>query len=161
MDFGSFFAESGTTFLWLFVAIAAAIVESMTCDLVAVWFVPGALSAMLLSVFVSSLWWQVALFLALSVLVLVLSKTVFKKYLPQSKQTKMNVDALVGAHAIVTEEIDNLHETGSVKVRSLIWTARSTENDVKIPVGSVVTVCEVAGVKLICKPQIEEENETN
>ena len=56
MDFGSFFAESGTTFLWLFVAIAAAIVESMTCDLVAVWFVPGALSAMLLSVFVSSLW---------------------------------------------------------------------------------------------------------
>ena len=73
----------------------------------------------------------------------------------------MNVDALVGAHAIVTEEIDNLHETGSVKVRSLIWTARSTENDVKIPVGSVVTVCEVAGVKLICKPQIEEENETN
>ena len=44
--------EGGAAFLWLFVAIAAVVIESTTCDLVAIWFVPGALSAMLLSMFV-------------------------------------------------------------------------------------------------------------
>ena len=33
MDWGNFFAEYGVAFFWLFIAIAAAVVESQTCDL--------------------------------------------------------------------------------------------------------------------------------
>ena len=160
MDWGTFFAENGDAFFWLFVAIAAAITEGMTCDLVSVWFVPGALAAMILSLFVDSVWWQIALFLALSVTTLILAKTVLKKYLPQhSKSTKTNADALIGTHGIVVEEINNIHETGSVKVKSLVWTARSTDDAVTIPAGSIVTICEISGVKLICKMQNEESKQ--
>jgi membrane protein implicated in regulation of membrane protease activity len=73
MDLQQLIIGGGATFLWLFVAIAAVVVESMTCDLVAIWFVPGALSAMLLSIFVPSIGWQIAVFLILSVAVLVLA----------------------------------------------------------------------------------------
>ncbi len=156
MDWSVFIAENAAMIFWLLVAIAAAVVEGLTCDLVSIWFVPGALAAMILSLFVSSVWWQVGLFLVLSVVALVLTKTVFKKYLPQSKPNKMNADALIGSHAIVEEEINNLLETGSVKVKALVWTARSTDDKVVIPSGTIVTVCEIAGVKLICKPNVPE-----
>ncbi len=159
MDWGNFFAENIAVFFWLFVAIAAAVVEGMTCDLVSIWFVPGALAAMLLSLFVDSVWWQIAIFLALSVTVLVLTKTVFKKYLPQSKPSSTNADALIGTHGIVEEEIDNLRETGSVKVKALVWTARSTDDSVTIPAGTVVMIREISGVKLICEPQVKKETE--
>lgn len=157
MGLGTFFAENGAAIFWLIVAVAAAVVEGMTCDLVSIWFVPGALAAMLLSLFVDSAWLQITLFLALSVLMLVLMKTVFKKYLPQSKSTKTNADALIGEHAVVQEEINNIYETGSVKVKSLVWTARSVDDSVVIPAGSIVTVTEIRGVKLICKMQSEQE----
>ena len=157
MDWGIFLAENGVAIFWLAVAIAAVVIESMTCDLVALWFVPGALGAMLLSLFVDASWVQITLFLLLSVLMLVLAKTVFKKYLPQNKsKTRTNADALIGTHGVVVEDVDNLRETGSVKVKSLVWTARSSDNAVKIPAGTIVTICEISGVKLICKPQIEE-----
>lgn len=159
MDWGSFFAENGAVFFWLLIAIAAAVVEVYTCDLVSIWFVPGALAAMLLSLFVHSVWWQIAVFLALSVTTLVLAKTVFKKHLPQSKPNRMNADALIGSHGIVEETVDNLRETGSVKVKSLVWTARSTDDAVTIPAGSLVTIREIRGVKLICEPRgFAEEN---
>ncbi len=150
MDWGQFFTENGPAFFWLLVAIAAAVSEGMTFGLVAIWFVPGALAAMLTSFFVDAIWVQVAVFLALSVLTLVLTKTVFKKHLPQHKSTRMNVDALIGDHGIVVEEINNLRETGSVKINALIWTARSTDDSVILPAGTLVTIKEISGVKLIC-----------
>ncbi|MBE6554481.1 MAG: NfeD family protein [Ruminococcaceae bacterium] len=159
MDWGQFFVEKGPAFFWLFVAIAAAITEGMTFGLVAIWFVPGALAAMLVSFFVEAVWVQVAVFLALSVLTLVLTKTVFKKHLPQHTSTRMNADALIEDHGVVVEEINNLRETGSVKVNALIWTARSTDDSVILPVGTLVTIKEISGVKLICAAR-EPSHET-
>ena len=153
MDWSNFLMENGAALMWIAVAITSAIIEGATCDLMAIWFVPGALSAMLLSLFVDSIWWQIAVFLVISVVTLVLAKTVFKKYLPQSKSVKTNADALIGTHGIVEEEINNLRETGSVKAKALIWTARSTDDAVIIPAGTLVTICEISGVKLICKPK--------
>ena len=152
MDWGSFFAEYGVALFWLIIAIAAAVVESQTCDLVALWFVPGALTAMVVSLFVDWVWLQIVIFLVLSASTLILAKTVLKKHLPQNKAEKLNADSYVGEHGVVTEEIDNILETGSVKLRGLVWTARSSDDAVRIPVGSVITVCEIAGVKLICEP---------
>jgi membrane protein implicated in regulation of membrane protease activity len=160
MELSEFFAENGASFFWLFLAIGAAIVEGATCGLVSIWFVPGALAAMLLSLFVDAAWLQILVFLAVSVLTMVLTKTVFKKYLPQHRSAKTNADALIGTHGIVEEEIDNIRETGSVKLRGMVWTARSSDETVVIPAGTVITVCEISGVKLICKPRTESTPET-
>ena len=160
MDWGNFFATYGVAFFWLFLAIAAAAVEAQTCDLVALWFVPGALAAMVLSLFSDLMWLQIAIFLVLSVLTLVLTKTVLKKHLPQNKAEKLNADSYIGEHGVVTEDIDNIQETGSVKLKGLVWTARSRDDAVKIPAGTVITVCEIAGVKLICEPFDTAKTET-
>ena len=151
MEWSEFFAAYGAALVWLLIAIVAAIIEGLTCDLVSIWFVPGALAAMLLSFFVDLIGLQIAVFLILSILSLVLAKTVFRKYLPQARPQKLNADALIGEHAVVQEEINNLYETGSVKINGLVWSARSAAEGETIPSGAIVTVCEIKGVKLICK----------
>ena len=153
MELSQFFAAYGTAFVWLFVAIAALFIESQTCELVSIWFVPGALAAMISSLIVDWKWLQTTLFLGISFVMLFLMKTVFKKYLPQSKPSNLNADSLIGATAVVEEEIDNVYGKGSVKVKGLIWSARSADDAVKIPAGALVTVREIAGVKLICEEQ--------
>ena len=153
MEWSQLFLAYGSAFAWLFIGILALIIESQTCELVSIWFVPGALAAMIASFFADLLWLEVALFLGVSGLMLILMKTVFKKYLPQSKPSDLNADALIGATAVVEDAIDNVYGQGSVKVKGLVWSARSTDDAVKIPAGSLVTVREIAGVKLICEMQ--------
>ena len=155
MGFQALIDAGGATFFWLFVAIAAVIIESVTCDLVAIWFVPGALTAMLLSMFIPIMGVQIAIFLILSVVVLVLAKTVFKKYMPKARKNALNADAMIGARAVVTEEIDNLHGTGCVKVNGVAWTARSVDPEATIAEGCIVIVKQIEGVKLICEPEAD------
>lgn len=145
-----FFAENGYILFWLAVAISTAIVEGMTCGLVSIWFVPGALVALVIAFFCDLFWLQVLAFLLVSLGTLILVRTVFKKYLPNKKAFRSNADSLIGARGTVQEEINNLHETGSVKIRSLVWTARALDDSTVIPAGSIVTVTDIQGVKLIC-----------
>ena len=48
--------------------------------------------------------------------------------------------------AVVTEPIDNVLETGAVKINGKIWTARSM-TDAQIAIGTRVTVVEIRGVR--------------
>ena len=47
----------------------------------------------------------------------------------------------------MTEEINDLAATGAVSVGGVIWTARSG-NDTIIPVGTLVRVLRIEGVKV-------------
>ncbi|MBQ8432252.1 MAG: NfeD family protein [Clostridia bacterium] len=148
---GEFFAEYGLALLWIAVTAVAVVVETQTCDLESIWFVPGAVVALILALIPLSFWVQLVVFMALSAVSLILFNLFFKKRLRPKTEEKTNVDALIGAHGIVEEEINNLYEKGSVKVRGLVWTARSANDTVTIPAGSLVTIVNVSGVKLICE----------
>lgn len=106
-----------------------------------------ALIAFLVSLFTNSLLTQCIVFLAVSALCLALVRPVARKHFsPRLRPT--NADRLLGAVAVVTQEIDNRSATGQVKVSGQIWTARSQGED-PIPVGTSVTVLRIEGVKLI------------
>ena len=137
-------------FVWIAVLVLAVITEAMTTDLVAIWFVPSALVALVLSLFPIAWWIQLIVFIALG-LVLVLSlRRLCHKFL-QSKDNRTNTDALIGRTCIVTEEIRNIDEVGEVKLGGLHWSARAEDPDRVIAVGEQVTVLQIQGVKLIVK----------
>ena len=139
-------------FVWLAVVVGGVFCEAMTVSLVAIWFVPAALISLLLSLFGVAEWIQVLVFFLLAFAMIVVFRHIFKKRI-RDKQTsvKTNTDRLLGKRAVVTEEIDNLHALGAVKIEGQEWSARS-EGDINIPVGTTVEILAVAGVKLICKP---------
>ena len=132
--------------LWLVITVVLVIIEVATFNLVTIWFAGGAFVAMIAAMFHVPMWAQLILFAFATTLLLVSTRPFVVKYM--AKKTPTNSDRVIGTMGIVTEEIDNLKETGAVKADGKIWTARSQE-DVIIPVGSRVQIHEIRGVKLI------------
>ena len=67
-----------------------------------------------------------------------------------SKETKTNVDALVGQEALVTERIIPDKNEGRVKITGDSWMAISSTG-VEIPEGEKVIITKVDGAKLYVK----------
>ena len=137
-------------YIWLAFILLCGVVEIATAPLVALWFVPGALIGMVLAFCNVHIAVQVGVFLAVSILCLVLAKTVFRDFLTPKKE-KFNIDAIIGEKCTVTEKIDNIAGRGAVKVKGLEWAARMLSDDVVVEEGARVEVIAVEGVKLICK----------
>lgn len=132
---------------WLGVVIVAIIVEMIVPGLVAIWFVPSALIAMLLAAFKLPIPIQIIVFLVLSVLFIFLSRKLFSG----KKRTRTNIDAVIGSRCVVTEKINNLAGSGKVKLNGMDWTARASDETSEYDIGDIVTVTAVEGVKLIIK----------
>lgn len=134
------------TVLWLIALIVFAVGEAITVGLTSVWFAVGALGALIAAGFGAALWLQVVVFLALSGVTLLLVRPLAKKFLTPRYQAT-NADRVIGATALVTEEIDNLKGSGLVNISGQVWIARSA-HDVVIQPGREVKVLRIEGVKV-------------
>ena len=136
---------------WLVLLIIAIIVEVLTMGLTSIWFAGGALVAVLAALLNAPIWLQVVLFVLVSLLLLFFTRPIAVKYFNKDR-VRTNVESMVGRQAIVTSEIDNLQGIGQVTVGSQEWSARSIDDRQRIPLGSVVVVVSISGVKLIVRP---------
>lgn len=134
--------------IWLVLAIVLLLGEGLTLGLTFIWFAVGALLAALVSFLHVPLFVQIIVFLLGSIGTLIFIKPIAQKLL-RIGETKTNVDDLIGKEAIVLKDIQPF-ETGQVKVKGQIWTAKST-NDQIIKRDENVQVIGVEGVKLIVK----------
>lgn len=136
--------------LWLVVLIVAIVVEVISMGLTSIWFAGGALVAVFAAMLHIPIFLQVILFFVVSVLLLAFTRPVAVRYFNKDR-VKTNVESMVGRQAVVTSEIDNLQGIGQVAVSGQEWSARSCEENQRIPVGAVVNVVSVSGVKLVVK----------
>ena len=134
--------------MWLVVLIAMVAIEAVTYGLTTIWFGAGALAAGIASYFGADRWLQLLLFFAVSLVLLFVTRPLAIKYMKKG-MPKTNVNSLVGKKAIVTETIDNLAQTGRVKLHDVEWMADTKEDCCIIPEGSVVEILEVKGAHLI------------
>lgn len=137
--------------LWLVLFVALIILELATTQLICIWFAGGALAAFTCALLNLNIAIQAVVFVLVSAILLVFTRKFVNK-LKSKSGAKTNADALIGQAAVVTEEISNLNAKGSVKIRGLEWSARSSNGD-DIPKESYVTVKEIDGVKLIVEKQ--------
>ena len=135
--------------VWLILLVALVTGEAITVGLTFIWFAVGAIGGLLVAILGGAIWLQVVVFLALSALTLVLVRPAAAKLLtPGISPT--NADRVLSQIALVTEEIDNIAETGQVKLFGQVWTARSENGDV-IPAQSRVRILRIEGVKVFVK----------
>lgn len=139
-------------FVWLGVAILAAVVEAVVPSLVSVWFVPGGLAGLLVSLLGGPVWLQILIFLAVSLVCLGLTRPLAKRLIRYTRE-RTNADRVVGATGIVIQDIDNVAAAGRVTVMGNSWSARSTEPNGKIDAGARVRVERIEGVKLLVTPE--------
>lgn len=140
---------------WLIAFVVLVGIEIITMALTTVWFAGGAVVAFLLSLFHVSIEIQLAAFVAVSFLLLFLTRPFATKYV-NSQTVKTNAAGLVGETARVTAEINNELGTGNVIVAGQEWTARAKEAGVSYPAGTMVKIQEIQGVKLIVEKLQEE-----
>ena len=133
--------------IWLAAAIIFIIIETVTVGLTTIWFVAGALVALILALIKVGVGVQVAVFLILSLVLLATTRKIFVNKLKTGSE-KTNVDALVGEEAVVLEDITPFN-TGLVKVKGQNWTAIAADKDASILKGSTVKIKAIEGVKLI------------
>lgn len=134
--------------IWTVLLVVLVAIEIATMGLTTIWFAAGALAATIAAACNAPLFIQIALFLIVSVLMLVFTRPVAVKYFNKDR-VRTNVESLVGQKGIVTGEINNLKGCGQVTLNGMEWTARSVLQGCVIPEGSVVVVKEIHGVKLI------------
>lgn len=134
--------------IWLIVFVACIVIEIITMGLTTIWFAGGALIAAVGAALNAPLWLQIVLFVAVSLVLLYFTRPIAVKYFNKDR-VRTNAESLVGKQAIVISEIDNLQGIGQVTVGGQEWSARTTIEGITLPVGSVVIVRAISGVKLM------------
>ena len=137
-------------YVWVGVIVAAIVLEMLTDQLIAIWFMPSAIICAILALCEVPFPWQLLVFLLVSVAGIVLSRTLLKGFFCFEK-TATNVEAVVGEKCVVIERIDNYAGCGQAKVHGQIWSARSINDEETFEEGDILRVVAVEGVKLICK----------
>ena len=133
----------------LYVALFAILllVELMSYNLVTIWISLAALVTAIFAYFFPNLIvMQIILLLVLSIVFVVLTKSVMTK-LKYAKE-KTNIDRLIGMEGIVLEQINPMEGIGQVKVSGQIWSAK-TEDGQGISLGEHIVVRKIEGVKLV------------
>ena len=142
--------------LWLVLLIVFAVLEASTVSLVSIWFMGGALTALIAALCGAEIWLQVVLFFVVSIALLLCLRPLSKKLLKKRK-VATNADSNIGKTAVVTETIDNLRGTGAVKISGVEWSARSVDDSV-LEKDAVVRILRIEGVK-VCVERAEKEEE--
>ena len=143
-------------YIWIGVIVLTVVTEAATMGLTSIWFTFGALVAWIIAMCGGPLWLHWLCFVVVSGLMLAFTRPLAVKYL-KPKKVATNVDALAGREGKVVTEIQPIQGTGQVKVDGQIWSAKVENTDVNLPVGSLVEVLRVEGVKLVVRAKTAEE----
>ena len=134
--------------IWLGIVALFLVIEAATVGLTTIWFAGGALIAAIAAWIGAGEAVQWILFIAVSLVLVIFTRPVAVRYMNKDVE-KTNVERLMGQKAVVIQEIDNLNQTGLIRVGDVEWMARTKSDDVQIPEKAVVVIKEVQGVKLI------------
>ncbi|OBC13528.1 hypothetical protein A5784_31435 [Mycobacterium sp. 852013-50091_SCH5140682] len=134
--------------IWLIVALGLAGAEALTGDMFLLMLGGGALAATASSALLDwPVWADGAVFLVVSVLLLVLVRPALRRRLLSGHGLPNPVQALEGKSALVLDRVAR-HE-GQVKLDGEVWTARPLNDDDVFEPGDHVTVIKIDGATAV------------
>ena len=131
---------------WGIAALVLAAIEIFTVDLVFIMAAAGALAAGLVALAGFGVVAQFVVFIGVALVMIALVRPVALRHLRVPPEVT-NVDALVGAEAVVLEQVDG--RDGRVKVGGEVWSARSSDSAVVHEPGTTVHVDKIAGATVL------------
>ncbi len=132
--------------VWGAVMVVTIVAEIATTQMISIWFSCASLVSLVLACFNAPRWAQFCVFVAMTALLLILTRPVVKKLKKQYVRT--NADMNIGKTAIVTETIHNELSQGRATIGGVSWKAVSADGNV-IEKDETVTIQDIEGAKLI------------
>ena len=134
--------------IWLIFALVLAGAEALTGDMFLLMLGGGALAAAASSYLIDwPVWADGAVFLVVSVLLLLLVRPVLRRRLTPAKGAPMGIKALEGKHALVLDRVER--HGGQVKLDGQVWTARPLNDGEVYEPGESVTVIHIDGATAV------------
>lgn len=127
-------------YAWLITTLIFLILELSTGGFYLLSFAIGALSAVIVSLIGGNVYWQLALFVAISLMSLFLVRPFAMKVLRTGKKERLsNADAIIGRTATVSEHIP-ADGFGRVAIDGDDWKAQADDETTSFAKGEKVTV---------------------
>ncbi len=136
--------------VWMILAAVFVVGEIFTAGFFLLWFGIGAAAAGLVALSGLGMIEQLIVFIALSLVLFAISRR-FANRFSNEQPPGIGANRLIGMEGIVLQSIDNLRNTGRVRVSGEEWRAES-ENDGRIEQGQRVSVNSVTGTHLVVTP---------
>lgn len=134
---------------WLIIAAIFIGAEVLTPGFFLLWFGVGALVAALLALIgITSVAVQIVSFLVVSVLLLIASRTILERFLPQSSTSsamKTGVETMIGQIGTVVEPSRGALNEAAVKAYGSVWTAIPIEGEKPLTEGETVAIERIEG----------------
>jgi membrane protein implicated in regulation of membrane protease activity len=135
--------------IWLIIAAIFVAAEVLTTGFVLLWFGAGAVVASILALLgVESLAAQIIVFLVVSVLLVIASRTIFDRFLTRSSNARTpgsGVEMMIGQIGTVVESSRGALNEGAVRVYGSVWTAFPAEGEWPLREGDPVSVERIEG----------------
>lgn len=131
---------------WVWWAIATAVLlgaELLTGTLVLAMIGAGTLAAAVAAGLGAGTWWQLAAFLAISAVMLVVVRPVARRHMTEPRELRTGAAALVGSEAVIVDAVGP--DAGTVRIGSDVWTARPLDGETEFAPGQRVYVLEIRG----------------
>jgi membrane protein implicated in regulation of membrane protease activity len=134
--------------IWLIVALGLAGAEALTGDMSLLMLGGGALAAAGSSWLLDlPVWADGAVFLVVSVLLLVLVRPALRRRLTSARGIRIGLQALEGKSALVLDRV--ARDEGQVKLDGQVWTARPLNDSDVFEPGDLVTVIQIDGATAV------------
>ena len=141
--------------IWMIIAAVFVIGEIFTAGFFLLWFGIGAAAAGILAMLDFGAGWQWGTFIVVSGLLFIVSRR-FAERITKKQPPGIGADRFIGMKGVVLEEVDNIKNTGRVRIEKEEWRADSDTGEV-IPVDTRVEVVRLVGTRLIVKTLKEGE----
>ena len=145
----------GIWIIWMVIAAAFIIGEIFTMGFFLLWFGVGAAVAGVLAIFGLGGSWQWGAFAVVSGVLFVLSRR-FAERFSKKQPPGIGADRFIDKKGVVLEEVDNIKNTGRIRIGKEEWRAESDTAEA-IAVGKMVEVIRVVGTHVVVKTLKEGE----
>lgn len=136
---------------WGIAIVIFAVIEAFTAGLASIWFAVGAIAGFIAALSGAPVWLQGTLFLIVSGVCFIFIRSRAVKNM-KNNFPKTDLDRIIGSEVIITETVDNKHNSGKAEINDVEWKVKSTSGEIINP-GETVTVEKIEGVKLLVKKQ--------
>lgn len=133
--------------VWIAVALVAGVVEVASLQFVLAMFAGGALAAAVAAGIGVPVEFQVIVFALASALLLVGARPSLLRWSRRTAEAVTGVAALIGRRADVLAEVS--HDSGQVKLAGEIWSARTDQPGLVLPIGMAAYVQRIDGATAV------------
>jgi|SRR5690606_14271789 membrane protein implicated in regulation of membrane protease activity len=139
------------TLWWIAIAVACALIEVISLDLVLLMLAGGALAGAGMAALGTPVWAQILVALVVAVALLAaLRPWLIRNWRKSKNFVETNAAALVGRTALAVSAVGPV--TGRVKLAGEVWSARTEVPDLEISEGANVRVVRIDGATAVVEP---------